>query len=72
MVIAMFHDQGHIDIKTWGFEGSCAVFLGAPYLFLSVGHGTACDIAGRGVADYRMMLSAPFPAASLASGRGFC
>ncbi|MAT66347.1 MAG: 4-hydroxythreonine-4-phosphate dehydrogenase [Gammaproteobacteria bacterium] len=72
VVIAMFHDQGHIAIKTWGFEGNCAVFLGAPYLFLSVGHGTAYDIAGRGVADHRMMLSALLQAASLASGRGFC
>jgi len=72
VVIAMFHDQGHIAIKTWGFEGNCAVFLGAPYLFLSVGHGTAYDIAGRGAADHQMMLSAILQAASLASGRGFC
>ena len=71
VVIAMFHDQGHIAIKTWGFVGNCALFLGAPYLFLSVGHGTAYDIVGKGIANHEMILTAMFQAASLSAGNGF-
>lgn len=71
VVVAMCHDQGHIAVKTWGFAGNCALFLGAPYLFLSVGHGTAFDIVGRGVADASMLRAAILQAASLASGKGF-
>ena len=67
----MFHDQGHIAIKTWGFAGNCALFLGAAYPFLSVGHGTAYDIAGKGIAQPDMMLSAILQGASLAAGNGF-
>jgi 4-hydroxythreonine-4-phosphate dehydrogenase len=67
----MCHDQGHIAVKTWGFAGNCALFLGAPYLFLSVGHGTAFDIVGRGVADASMIRAAILQAASLARGCGF-
>ncbi|PCJ12810.1 MAG: 4-hydroxythreonine-4-phosphate dehydrogenase, partial [Gammaproteobacteria bacterium] len=71
VVVAMCHDQGHIAIKTWGFVGNCALFLGAPYLFMSVGHGTAYDIAGKGIANHEMILAAILQGASLASGRGF-
>ena len=71
VVIAMFHDQGHIAIKTWGFVGNCALFMGAPFLFLSVGHGTAYDIVGQGIAEHEMMLTAILQASSLAAGRGF-
>lgn len=71
VVVAMFHDQGHIAVKTWGFVGNCALFLGAPYLFLSVGHGTAFDIVGQGIARHEMMLAAILQGASLAAGRGF-
>ncbi|XOV85396.1 MAG: PdxA family protein [bacterium] len=71
VVIAMFHDQGHIALKTWGFVGNCALFMGAPFLFLSVGHGTAYDIVGRGTASHEMMLTAMLQAASLAAGTGF-
>lgn len=71
VVVAICHDQGHIAVKTWGFAGNCALFLGAPYLFLSVGHGTAFDIVGQGVADASMLLAAILQAANLAGGRGF-
>ncbi len=71
VVVAMFHDQGQIAVKTWGFAGNCALFLGAPYLLLSVGHGTAFDIVGRGVADASMIRAAILQAASLARGCGF-
>jgi 4-hydroxy-L-threonine phosphate dehydrogenase PdxA len=70
-VIAHYHDQGHIAVKTWRFDGNCAVMLGEPYLRISVAHGTAFDIAGRGIADHRSMASAMNTAAMLAAGQGF-
>ncbi|MEQ1889020.1 MAG: 4-hydroxythreonine-4-phosphate dehydrogenase PdxA [Alphaproteobacteria bacterium] len=71
VVLAMYHDQGHIAIKTWGFSGNCAIIIGPPYLNMTVAHGTAYDIAGKGIADPKMMLSAMCTAASLAAGAGF-
>jgi 4-hydroxythreonine-4-phosphate dehydrogenase len=70
-VIAHYHDQGHIAVKTWRFDGNCAVMLGEPYLRVSVAHGTAFDIAGRGIADHRSMAAAMKTAAMLAAGQGF-
>jgi len=70
-VVAHYHDQGHIAVKTWRFEGNCAILLGEPYLGVSVAHGTAFDIAGRGIADHRSMAKAMQTAAMLAAGRGF-
>jgi len=49
-VICMYHDQGHIAIKTHGFERSVAVTLGLPIVRTSVDHGTAFDIAWQGIA----------------------
>jgi 4-hydroxythreonine-4-phosphate dehydrogenase len=71
VVLAMSHDQGHIAIKTWGFVGNCSVTLGMPYISTSVAHGTAYDIAGKGVAKADNMLEALKLTASLAAGRGF-
>ncbi len=72
VVLAMFHDQGHIALKTWGFSGNCATSIGKrPYISMGTAHGTAFDIVGRGVADHRMMLNAMLTAGSLAAGRGF-
>ncbi len=51
VVMAMYHDQALIPIKTLAFEQSVNVTLGLPYLRASVDHGTAFDIAGKGVAD---------------------
>ena len=51
VVMAMYHDQGLIPIKTTDFHHSVNVTLGLPYLRVSVDHGTAFDIAGLGVAD---------------------
>jgi 4-hydroxythreonine-4-phosphate dehydrogenase len=70
-IVAHYHDQGHIAIKTWKFDGNCALNLGSPFIRLSVPHGPGFDIAGRGVADSRSMLQALRTAASLAAGRGF-
>ncbi|MEL0083903.1 MAG: 4-hydroxythreonine-4-phosphate dehydrogenase PdxA, partial [Gammaproteobacteria bacterium] len=71
VVLAMCHDQGHIALKTWGFEGNCGGFIGMPYLFMTTGHGTAFDIAGQGIASHAMMLSALNQCAAFAAGDGF-
>jgi 4-hydroxythreonine-4-phosphate dehydrogenase len=51
VVMAMYHDQGLIPVKTLAFERSVNVTIGLPWLRVSVDHGTAFDIAGRGIAD---------------------
>jgi 4-hydroxythreonine-4-phosphate dehydrogenase len=51
VVLAMYHDQGLIPIKTLAFAESVNVTIGLPYLRVSVDHGTAFDIAGKGIAD---------------------
>lgn len=70
-VVAMYHDQGHIAIKTWGFAGNSVLFLGPAHVHTSVAHGTAYDIVGTGRADASMMLSAILDAARLSTGCGF-
>jgi 4-hydroxy-L-threonine phosphate dehydrogenase PdxA len=49
--VAMYHDQGHIPVKLLAGRNSAALSIGADLLFSSVGHGSAFDIAGRGIAD---------------------
>ena len=49
--IAMFHDQGHIAVKLVAGRHASALSIGAGVLFSSVGHGSAFDIAGQGIAD---------------------
>ncbi len=49
--LAMFHDQGHIPVKLLSPLRSSALSIGTPVLFSSVGHGSAHDIAGKGIAD---------------------
>lgn len=49
--LAMFHDQGHIPMKLLSPLRSSALSIGTPVLFSSVGHGSAHDIAGKGLAD---------------------
>jgi 4-hydroxythreonine-4-phosphate dehydrogenase len=51
VIMAMYHDQGLIPVKTLDFERSVNVTIGLPYLRCSVDHGTAFDIAGKSVAD---------------------
>ena len=69
-VVAMYHDQGHIAIKVHGFEESVSVNLGLPFIRASVDHGTAFDIAGRGVADETSMVEAIRTAIRLARREG--
>lgn len=54
--VAMYHDQGHIPVKLIAGRDSAAMTIGADLMFASVGHGSAFDIAGRGVADPRALL----------------
>ena len=69
-VLAMYHDQGHIPVKVYGFEESITVNLGLPFIRTSVDHGTAFDIAWQGKADPTSMAEAIHVAADLASGTG--
>ena len=57
-VVALYHDQGHIAVKVHGFEESITVSLGIPVIRTSVDHGTAFDIAGRGIATEKSMVAA--------------
>ena len=66
----MYHDQGHIPVKVYGFEESITVNLGLPFIRTSVDHGTAFDIAWQGKADPTSMAEAIHVAADLASGTG--
>ena len=66
-VIAMYHDQGHIPIKVHDWARSVSVNLGLPFVRTSVDHGTAFDIAGKGIADAESMLESIRVAVSLAS-----
>ncbi len=50
-VLSLYHDQGHIATKTLDFERTIAITLGLPFLRTSVDHGTAYDIAGKGIAS---------------------
>lgn len=58
IVVAMYHDQGHIPIKLLGFETGVNITVGLPIVRTSVDHGTAFDIAGKGIADEKSMIEA--------------
>jgi 4-hydroxythreonine-4-phosphate dehydrogenase len=68
-VVAMYHDQGHIALKTAGFRRAVNVTLGLPIVRTSVAHGTAFDIAWQGVADPSSLIEAVRVAARLVAGR---
>jgi 4-hydroxythreonine-4-phosphate dehydrogenase len=67
VVLAMYHDQGHIPVKVHDWAKSIAINLGLPFIRTSVDHGTAFDIAGKGTADHQSMLEALRVASLLAS-----
>ena len=69
-VLAMYHDQGHIPIKVHDWARSISVNMGLPFIRTSVDHGTAFDIAGKGIADHESMLESIRMAVNLATGRG--
>ncbi|RPH62242.1 MAG: 4-hydroxythreonine-4-phosphate dehydrogenase PdxA [Acidobacteria bacterium] len=68
-VIACYHDQGLIPIKLVAFGQAVNVTLGLPVIRTSVDHGTAFDIAGRGVANPESMIQAVLLAAKLAASK---
>ena len=68
-VVAMYHDQGHIALKTVGFQRAVNVTLGLPIVRTSVAHGTAFDIAWKGLADPSSLIAAVRVAARIVAGR---
>ena len=62
----MYHDQGHIALKLLGRGRAVNISAGLPIVRTSVAHGTAYDIAGRGVADASSLVEAARIAARLA------
>jgi 4-hydroxythreonine-4-phosphate dehydrogenase len=68
VVVACYHDQGLIPVKLVAFGQAVNVTLGLPIIRTSVDHGTAFDIAGKGVADPESMIAAVLLAAKLANG----
>jgi 4-hydroxythreonine-4-phosphate dehydrogenase len=66
VVVACYHDQGLIPVKLVAFGQAVNVTLGLPIIRTSVDHGTAFDIAGKGVADPESMIAAVLLAARLA------
>lgn len=66
-IVAMYHDQGHIAMKLLGGRRAVNVTAGLPIVRTSVAHGTAYDIAGKGVADESSLVSAVRVAARLAT-----
>ncbi|MFJ3055207.1 4-hydroxythreonine-4-phosphate dehydrogenase PdxA [Herbaspirillum sp. NPDC087042] len=69
VVVAMYHDQGHGPVKVMGLEAGVNVTVGLQVIRTSVDHGTAFDIAGRGIADEGSMLEALKQAQDLATRR---
>ncbi|MBL8580443.1 MAG: 4-hydroxythreonine-4-phosphate dehydrogenase PdxA [Mesorhizobium sp.] len=67
--ICMYHDQALIPLKTLDVDGGVNITLGLPFVRTSPDHGTALDIAGRGIADPGSLISAIRMAASIAEHR---
>ena len=68
--LCMYHDQALIPIKTLDFDGAVNVTLGLPFIRTSPDHGTAFDIAGKGIARPDSLIAALRLAAELAARRG--
>ncbi len=69
IVVAMYHDQGHIPMKLLAFDSGVNVSVGLPIVRTSVDHGTAFDIAGTGRASEASMLAALDVAVQMARAR---
>ena len=68
-IVTLYHDQGHIPFKMLAFDMGVNISLGLPIIRTSVDHGTAFDIAWKGLADPRSLYSAIHVAVELAVGR---
>lgn len=69
IVVAMYHDQGHGPVKVLGLEAGVNITVGLPIIRTSVDHGTAFDIAGKGIADELSLKEAIRQAVELAPKR---
>jgi 4-hydroxythreonine-4-phosphate dehydrogenase len=69
VVIAMYHDQGHIPMKLLGFDEGVNVSIGLPIIRTSVDHGTAFDIVGQGIARETSMIAAIDVAVQMVAAR---
>jgi 4-hydroxythreonine-4-phosphate dehydrogenase len=69
VAICMYHDQALIPIKTLDFDGGVNVTLGLPFIRTSPDHGTAFDIAGKGIARPDSLIAALRLAAEMAQAR---
>ena len=69
-LVCLYHDQGHIPFKMLAFDTGVNLTLGLPIIRTSVDHGTAFDIAGRGIASPESLLAAVELAATMARHRG--
>ena len=69
IVVVAYHDQGHIPVKLIERDHAVNVSGGLPIIRTSVDHGTAFDIAGKGIADIVNMKAAITMAAKMAVGR---
>jgi len=65
VIVSMYHDQGLIPIKMVDFKEAVNLTLGLPFIRTSVDHGTAYDIAGKGLADPANLVRAILSAANL-------
>ena len=68
-LLAMYHDQATIPVRLWGISGGVNLTLGLPVVRTSPDHGTAADIAGRGIADPGSMIAAARLARGIAARR---
>src|SRR5581483_7738181 len=68
-VVAMYHDQGLIPVKLAAFGAAVNVTLGIPIVRTSPDHGTAYDIAGRGVAEHDSLVHAALTACEIVRAR---
>jgi 4-hydroxythreonine-4-phosphate dehydrogenase len=69
IVVAMYHDQGHIPMKLLAFDSGVNVSMGLPIIRTSVDHGTAFDIAGKGIASEESLLAAVDVAVQMVAAR---
>jgi 4-hydroxythreonine-4-phosphate dehydrogenase len=69
LVVALYHDQGHIPLKLAGFDTGVNITIGLPIIRTSVDHGTAFDIAGTMSANPRSMISAIELACTMATNQ---
>tara|TARA_Y100000588_G_scaffold109600_1_gene120102 strand:+ start:21 stop:440 length:420 start_codon:yes stop_codon:yes gene_type:complete len=69
IVVAMYHDQGHIPMKLLAFDSGVNVSFGLPIIRTSVDHGTAFDIAGTGAASAVSMRAAIDTALNMVAAR---